>query len=33
MRFADIPGHDDVKAHLRSLADSGKLPHAMLLEG
>lgn len=33
MRFADIPGHEDVKAHLRSLADSGKLPHALLLEG
>ncbi len=33
MRFADIPGHDAVKAHLRSLVDSGRLPHAVMLEG
>lgn len=33
MRFADIPGHEDVKAHLRGLVDSGRLPHAILLEG
>lgn len=33
MRFADIPGHEDVKARLREMADSGRLPHAILLEG
>lgn len=33
MRFADIPGHDDVKDRLRNLVDSGRLPHALLLEG
>lgn len=33
MKFADIPGHEDVKAHLRSMADSGRVPHALLLEG
>lgn len=33
MKFKDIPGHEDVKDRLRSLADSGKLPHALLLQG
>lgn len=33
MRFCDIPGHEDVKARLRQMADSGRLPHAILLEG
>jgi len=33
MRFADIPGHDDVKLRLRQLADSDRIPHALLLEG
>lgn len=33
MRFADIPGHDDIKERLRHMADSGRLPHAILLEG
>lgn len=33
MRFSDIPGHDEVKKWLRQLADSGKIPHALLLEG
>lgn len=33
MRFSDIPGHADIKARLRNLADSGRLPHAILLEG
>ena len=33
MRFADIPGHDDVKRRLREMADSGNIPHALLLEG
>lgn len=33
MRFADIPGHDDVKQRLRQMVDSGHLPHALMLEG
>ena len=33
MRFADIPAHENVKAHLRELVDSNRLPHALLLEG
>ena len=33
MRFKDIPGHEDVKARLREMADSGHIPHALLLEG
>lgn len=33
MRFNDIPGHDEVKNRLRSMADTGKLPHALLIEG
>ena len=33
MKFADIPGHDDVKKRLREMADSGRIPHALLLEG
>lgn len=33
MRFADIPGHADIKQRLVEMADSGRLPHALLLEG
>ena len=33
MRFADIPGHEDVKNRLRAMVDSGHIPHALLLEG
>lgn len=33
MRFQDIPGHDEVKARLISMVDSGHIPHALLLEG
>ena len=33
MRFADIHAHENVKAHLRELVDSNRLPHALLLEG
>lgn len=33
MKFADIPGHEDVKDRLRHMADSGRIPHALLLEG
>lgn len=33
MRFADIPGHEEVKARLREMADRGRIPHALMLEG
>lgn len=33
MKFSDIPGHEDVKRHLRSLVDDNRLPHALLLQG
>lgn len=33
MRFQDIPGHEDVKQRLRELVDSGRMPHALMLEG
>ena len=33
MRFSDIPAHEAVKNRLRTMADSGRLPHALLLEG
>ncbi len=33
MKFSDIPGHETVKQRLRQMALSGKLPHAILLEG
>lgn len=33
MKFADILGHEDVKERLRHIADTGRLPHALLLEG
>ncbi|MBO4978461.1 MAG: ATP-binding protein [Muribaculaceae bacterium] len=33
MKFSDIPGHDDAKRRLREMADSGRIPHALLLEG
>ncbi len=33
MKFADIPGHDAVKTRLRDMADTGRVPHALLLEG
>lgn len=31
MKFSDIPGHKNVKARLRDMADSGRLPHALML--
>lgn len=31
MRFSDIPGNENVKRTLRSMADSGRVPHALLL--
>lgn len=33
MKFSDIPGHEDVKQRLRQMVDSGRLPHAIVLEG
>lgn len=33
MRFADIPGHEAVKARLRNLVDDGHMPHALLIHG
>lgn len=33
MRFSDIPGHEDAKRRLREFADTGRIPHALLLEG
>lgn len=33
MRFADIPGHEQVKQRLREMVDTGRIPHALLLEG
>lgn len=33
MKFSEIPGHEQVKNHLRKMALSDKLPHAILLEG
>lgn len=33
MRFADIPGHDKEKIALAAAADSGRVPHAILLSG
>ena len=33
MKFADIPGHSDIKRDLAQMVDSGRLPHALLLEG
>ncbi|MDE5687637.1 MAG: DNA polymerase III subunit delta, partial [Paramuribaculum sp.] len=33
MFFRDIPSHDSIKTRLRSMADSGRIPHAILIEG
>ncbi len=33
MKFSDIPGHHEAKRRLREMADSGRIPHALLLEG
>lgn len=33
MRFADIAGHHEVKKALRDMADSGRIPHAIMLSG
>lgn len=33
MKFSDIPGHEEAKARLRAMADSGRIPHALLIHG
>ncbi len=33
MRFSDIPAHEQVKVRLRSMVDSDRIPHALLLQG
>lgn len=33
MKFSDIPGHEELKANLRELVDSGRVPHAMMFSG
>lgn len=33
MKFKDIPGHGQVKDTLRGIADSGHIPHAVMLSG
>lgn len=33
MRFSEIPGHENVKARLRSMVDEDRLPHALMLCG
>lgn len=33
MKFADVPGHADIKQRLRDMVDSDRVPHALLLEG
>lgn len=33
MRFQDIQGHDETKQLLRQMADTGRIPHAILLHG
>lgn len=33
MTFAEIPGHESQKQLLRSIVDSGRIPHALMLSG
>ncbi len=33
MKFADILGHEEAKAELRGMADSDRIPHALLISG
>ena len=33
MRFEDVIGHHDIKRRLRDMADSGRIPHALMLAG
>lgn len=33
MKFADIPGHENIKQRLREMVDAERIPHAMIFEG
>lgn len=33
MKFSEVPFHESVKERLRLMADTGRIPHALLLEG
>lgn len=33
MKFSDIPAHESAKLRLRNFVESGKIPHAILIEG
>jgi len=33
MKFSDVLGHESAKEYLRSLTDSGNLPHALMISG
>lgn len=33
MRFSDIEGHDRIKEHLRTMVDTDRIPHAILMGG
>lgn len=33
MRFTDIPANETAKEHLRHMADTDRIPHALLIEG
>lgn len=33
MKFSDIPGHSDIKDHLKHLVDDDCIPHALLISG
>lgn len=33
MKFSEIIGHEDIKRRLRDMADTGKIPHALLFGG
>jgi len=33
MKFSDIPGHEIAKRRMRQMVNSGRLPHALIIEG
>ncbi len=33
MKFSDIPGHESIKRRMRQMVYSGRLPHALIIEG
>lgn len=33
MKFSEVIGHEDAKSALRAMADSGRIPHAIMLHG